>query len=98
MDLYIYYRTAVAHAQQVQTQVRQMQASLRSRHQVAAELKRRPRASQAAEAADTWMEVYPNVPDDFENILQQAFDEANYAMLIDGERHIEYFQDFTSCA
>ncbi|MDB5775685.1 MAG: hypothetical protein JWP38_1818 [Herbaspirillum sp.] len=98
MDLYIYYRAAVAHARQVQSQVQQMQASLRARYHVAGELKRRPRTSQAAEAADTWMEVYPNVPDDFENILLQAFDEANYAMLIDGERHVEYFQDFTTCA
>jgi hypothetical protein len=99
MDLYIYYRVPGAHAQQLQTRVNAMQADLRSKHNIAAALKRRPPQTKnsPAEALDTWMEVYLAVPDDFENTLQRAFDLAAYAALIDGTRHIEYFLDCTPC-
>jgi hypothetical protein len=105
VDLYIYYRVPRARAQQLQAQVNAMQAKLRVEHGVAVALKKRPQADKAdktggdaAEPLDTWMEVYLAVPDDFENTLQQAFDAAAYAGLIDGTRHIEYFLDCTPCA
>jgi hypothetical protein len=106
MDLYIYYRVPGTQAQQLQTRVNAMQADLRRKHNIAAALKRRPpqttnspatATATAAEALDTWMEVYLAVPDDFENELQRAFDLAAYAALIDGTRHIEYFLDCTPC-
>ncbi|HEY4073780.1 MAG TPA: DUF4936 family protein [Herbaspirillum sp.] len=102
MDLYIYYRVPRALAQQLQAQVNTMQANLRRDHGVAVALKKRPpqtgkTGTDAAEPLDTWMEVYLAVPDDFENTLQQAFDAAAYAGLIDGTRHIEYFLDCTPC-
>ncbi|HWZ48359.1 MAG TPA: DUF4936 family protein [Herbaspirillum sp.] len=102
MDLYIYYRSPRAQAQQLQAQVNAMQADLRRKHNIAAALKRRPpqithTSATAPEALDTWMEVYLAVPDDFEDALQRAFDLAAYAALIDGTRHIEHFLDCTPC-
>jgi hypothetical protein len=102
MDLYIYYRVPRAQAQQLQAQVNAMQAKLHVEHGVAIALKKRPpetgkTGKDATEPLDTWMEVYLAVPDDFENTLQQAFDAAAYAGLIDGTRHIEYFLDCTPC-
>lgn len=103
MDLYIYYRVARAQAPQLQTQVNAMQAQLRREHGITAALKRRPRpddgpdVSDPPQAADTWMEVYLGVPEDFENTVNRAFEAAGYASLIDGTRHIEYFLDCTQC-
>jgi uncharacterized protein YbjT (DUF2867 family) len=94
MDLYIYYRAHSTHAQPLQTQVQAMQNRLRRDYGVAAALKRRP---PAADALDTWMEIYLDVPADFEINLQRAVDDAALAALIDGVRHIENFQDCTSC-
>jgi hypothetical protein len=100
MDLYIYYRVAHAHEQQLQDRVNAMQAHLRREYKIGTALKRRPPAAGAAvtaETMDTWMEVYLAVPDTFENNLQRAFDDAAYATIIDGTRHIEYFLDCTPC-
>ena len=111
MDLYIYYRVSRAQAQILQALVNAMQTKLRTEYAVRAALKRRPRVDpdqdgnrtddanvvNATGTPDTWMEVYLAVPDDFESSLQRAFDDAGYAALIDGTRHIEYFQDCTPC-
>ena len=94
MDLYIYYRARSEHAPQLQAQVQAMQTRLRGDHGIAAALKRRP---QQDDISDTWMEVYLDVPADFESSLQQAVDGAALATLIDGVRHIEHFQDCTPC-
>jgi hypothetical protein len=97
MDLYIYYRAQGAHARQLETRVQAMQAGLRRKYGIAAALKRRPREHEGADVVDTWMEVYPDAPADFEAHLQKAVDDAALAALIDGIRHIEYFQDCTPC-
>lgn len=104
MDLYIYYRVARAQAAALQTKVNAMQAQLRSEHGIKAALKRRPRPDNGPDVADppqapdTWMEVYLAAPDDFEQTVDRAFDAAGYGPLIDGTRHIEYFEDCTPCA
>jgi hypothetical protein len=97
MDLYIYYRARSEHAPQLQAQVQAMQTRLRDDHGIAAALKRRPQQDNIADTGDTWMEVYLDVPADFESSLQRAVDGAALATLIDGVRHIEHFQDCTPC-
>lgn len=94
MDLYIYYRVAVADADVLQRHVTRMQTELATRHCVAAALKRRP---EATDGMHTWMEVYAAVPDTFETSLKQAVGDAGLNQWIDGARHTEYFQDVFSC-
>ncbi len=95
MDLYVYYRVDCAHAEALQARVATMQQALASRSGVAAALKRRP---QAKDGRHTWMETYLNIPDGFDTLLQQAVSVSALDALIDGERHLEYFLDVSSCA
>ena len=95
MDLYIYYRVPSAAATELRQRVQAMQAQLAAGSGVVAALKKRPVEK---DGMQTWMEVYPAVPDGFENLLEQAVAHAGLAALIDGERHTEHFLDFTSCA
>ena len=95
MELYIYYRAATEHAQQLKSRVLAMQSQLQAQHPVQAQLKRRP---EAEAGMHTWMEVYLAVPEGFENRLQQAVHDADLPALIHGPRHIEYFLDSASCA
>jgi hypothetical protein len=95
MDMYIYYRVRSDRARDLHGLVRALQADLSQRHGIAAELKRRP---DEKNGFHTWMEVYLGTPSGFDAILEQAVAETELAMLIDGERHVEYFLDAASCA
>lgn len=95
MDLYIYYRVKEADALHLQQQAAAMQDTLAVQIGVAAALKRRPAPEQGLY---TFMEVYPAVPADFEGALERAVAQAGLSGLIQGARHIEIFQDATSCA
>jgi len=95
MEMYVYYRVASGHAQQLKSRVLQMQARLSEQYPIRAALKRRPVEESGMH---TWMEVYLAVPEDFEARLQQAVQDADLPALIHGPRHIEYFLDSASCA
>lgn len=95
MDLYVYYRVATEHEQELQTRVTAMQSLLKTHYPVAVALKRRP---EAKDGRHTWMEVYVDVPNGFETDLAAAVNTAAVAELIDGDRHIELFLDITACA
>ena len=111
IDIYCYYRVPVANAASLQTLVRALHASLAARFGIAAQLKRRPGAS---DAQQTWMEVYPAVPDDFADVLERATGQAGqdggfdpgfaaefstlFASLAASARHIEIFTDVAPCA
>lgn len=95
MDLYIYYRVPCNKASMLQRQVLALQATLKQDMGVSAELKRRP---QELEGKHTWMEVYRDVPPDFERMLSDTVASAGLDNVIEGERHIEQFMDFSSCA
>ena len=95
MDLYIYYRVPCNRAPELQRQVLALQAKLTQDTGVTAELKRRP---QELEGRHTWMEVYRHVPPDFECLLSDTIAAAGLDNVIEGERHIEQFLDFSSCA
>ncbi|MFT5642650.1 MAG: molybdopterin-biosynthesis enzyme MoeA-like protein [Janthinobacterium sp.] len=71
IDLYCYYRVPEANTAAMQTLVAALHADLLARLGIAAQLKRRPGYSaDCASAQQTWMEVYPAVPDDFEAVLE----------------------------
>lgn len=95
MDLYIYYRVQVDRTELFKEQICAIQLQLMREHGVVAALKRRPEQSQGF---GTWMEVYLNVPTDFETTLDQAVKLSRLPDLIDGNRHVEHFMDVSVCA
>jgi hypothetical protein len=94
-ELYVYYRAKAENASHLQVRANYMQAQLARTLGISAFLKRRPVEK---EGFHTWMEVYPAVPDGFPELLQAAVQEAGLPKLIDGERHIEIFEDKSTCA
>ena len=94
-DLYIYYRVRDDHAATLAPRVRAMQTALSGRHGVAGQLKRRPAS---AAGVQTWMEIYPAAPDQFEAALEAAAASAGLLDLTDGARHTEIFMDLEPCA
>lgn len=95
MDWYIYYLVSNNQADELQKQVLNMQTKLAREFGLIAELKRRP---EEKNKCHTWMEVYRNVPENFDTILEQAVTQAGIKTLINGERHLERFLDLSACA
>lgn len=94
-ELYIYYRAKSANAKTVQARANSMQARLASKHGIASFLKRSP---DEKEGFHTWMEVYFNVPAQFDDLLNEAFESVQLKELIEGERRAETFLDLSACA
>lgn len=94
-DCYIYYKARTEDGVRLRERVTRLQQRLHAGWGVACSLKRRP---QGKDGRDTWMEVYLAVPEGFEQGLARELLTAEVQELIDGERHIEYFLDLTSCA
>jgi len=92
MDLYVYYKVRELDAAALAPRVRAMQAALAASHGVAKQLKRRP---EARDGMQTWMEVYPGVPDAFADALERAATQAGVDALIAGPRRAEVFVDLT---
>lgn len=95
MDLYIYYRVRSENAEALKTRALAMQQALIADYGIVAGLKRRP---EEKDGQQTWMEIYQLVPKDFEVTLKNAVEQNGLSSLIDGQRHIEYFLDVSSCA
>lgn len=91
-DLFVYYRVRRDAILQLQPKVIAMQAELAQRFGVRPALKRRP---EEKEGLQTWMEMYPDVPESFMPALQQAALAA--ALPIEGERHLEIFVELPEC-
>ncbi len=95
MDVYVYYRVRDALSAELQTRASALQAGLRRACGVHSRLKRRPGST---DGLQTWMEIYLDIPEDFDAVLERAVAEANLLPLIDGSRHVEYFLDCSPCA
>lgn len=87
LNYYIYYRVSEKEAGEAETLVRSMQARLACRSGVAGRLLKK------RDEPGLWMEVYEGVvePARFERLLDQAVDEFDLAMFLDGTRHSECF-------
>jgi hypothetical protein len=92
MDLYVYYKVREQDAAALAPRVRAMQAALAASHGVALRLMRRP---ETRDGLQTWMEVYPGVPDGFADELERAAAQAGFDGLISGPRRAEVFVDLT---
>ena len=95
MDLYIYYHALADKLPALPQRALAMQAQLSRQYQVKTELKHRPHEK---DGRITWMEVYHDVPADFEAALGASVAANQLDQLIDGDRHIEQFLDFSPCA
>lgn len=72
-----------------------MQTALVATHHVQGQLKRRP---ETRDGLQTWMEVYPAAPSQFEAALDAAVEQAGVTGLTAGPRHVEVFTDLNTCA
>jgi len=95
MDIYVYYRVPLANVSILQLMLLAMQQSLAAGHQIDCSLKRRP---ELVDGCQTWMEVYPDVPEHFDDALAKAVAVHDLLPLIAGERHTEIFVDIDTCA
>lgn len=95
VDLYVYYKVREQDAAVLEPRVRALQSSVCARWNIQAQLKRRP---ETRDGLQTWMEVYPAVPDAFQAALEDAVREAGMDALLAGPRRAEVFMDLTPCA
>jgi hypothetical protein len=89
---FIYYRVAARDAGEAEHLVRTMQARLVCRSGI------RGRLLKKRDEPGLWMEIYEMVanPQTFERLLNQAVDEFDIAMFVDGTRHLECFTGDTT--
>ena len=87
-NVYVYYRLDPRHADDAETPIRGLMASLACRYAVTTRLLKK-----YAEPL-LWMETYEGVtdPDAFKRELTRGEDEYDVGVFIDGERHLECFQ------
>ncbi len=94
IDLYVYYKVRDDVAARLAPLVRAFQAEAAAGVAGAA-LKRRPGSK---DGMQTWMEVYPSVPEGFPAQLEAAASAAGFASLIEGPRRAEVFMELSTCA
>jgi hypothetical protein len=97
MDCYIYYKAKVENARQVQVCVKRLQTYVVENlwassdfAMVQPQLQRRP---EAIDGLHTWMEIYRNVPAQFEQVVRDATVSSGVFECLIGERRLEYFMD-----
>jgi hypothetical protein len=93
IDLYVYYKVRDEHAAELAPLVCALQA--RVIQAGAARLLRRP---DSTDGVQTWMEVYPDVPESFAAELEAAARDADFKHLVQGPRRVEVFTEFPPCA
>ena len=93
IDLYVYYKVRDENAERLAPLVCALQA--RVIQPGAARLLRRPGST---DGMQTWMEVYPDVPESFADVLEAAARTAGFEGLVEGPRRVEVFVEFPPCA
>jgi ATP-dependent protease ClpP protease subunit len=93
MDIFVYYRVHPEHTELLKSAIFNMQNQLKTHYAIQTSLKRRSDQADQKDYA-TWMETYQNVPVGFLESLDDAVSKANISAYIEGERHVEVFEDF----
>lgn len=88
LNRYIYYRVPVEMTPLLLQQVWLMFKQIQEQSSVNCELARR---AQTEREFHTWMEIYHDIPNGFDEILSACEAQANLAALIDGTRHVDDF-------
>lgn len=89
MDCYIYYKSAAHNRKHILACVAQLRQHLASQFTQALRLQQRPVSAEVI----TWMEIYRDIPPDFETILANALSQFSMQDWLIGERRMEYFID-----
>ena len=92
MDIFVYYRVHTEHTEPLMSAIFNMQNQLKTHYAIQTSLKRRNDQADQKDYA-TWMETYQNVPVGFLESLHEAVSKTNISAYIEGERHIEVFED-----
>lgn len=93
MDCYIYYKSDVKNATQVIASVEILRSVLPVNLAQTMRLQKRPAISNDQ---ITWMEIYRDVPEDFQYIVDVAVKASALSQWVIGERRLEYFIDVVS--
>lgn len=95
MDCYVYYKTSQEHQSLLMCQSERMKEIFLAQVGITFLLQKRPNAS---DGIVTWMEIYRDIPDEFEIHLNKIVSQTEMMSLIQGDRHVEYFVDAITCA
>ena len=88
MDCYIYYKSKEADANNIIKAFAQLRILMSPHLTSNIELQRRPKTT---EGQITWMEIYRDIPENFEELLSDATSQCEIEKCINSERHAEYF-------
>ncbi|MBC3879989.1 DUF4936 family protein [Undibacterium sp. LX40W] len=87
MDCYVYYKAKVEHEQEVIGCFQRLRSSL-ERKGISPILQRRP---ESKDLMYTWMEIYHDIPSNFETIIEAGVAESGVMTFVVGTRHAEHF-------
>lgn len=97
MDCYIYYKANVQYARQVQVSAQRLQHYVVENLWASSDFAMTPpllqRRPEATDGVHTWMEVYKDIPAQFEQVVSDAAVASGILEYIIGDRRIEYFMD-----
>jgi hypothetical protein len=88
MDYYIYYKSKVEDADNIMASFDRLKNLVLQKIQIDMHLQRRPLEDQGL---FTWMEIYRDIPEQFDVLLKSAVDESDITRFIAGNRHVELF-------
>ena len=91
MHCYVYFKAHLSDRGVVMNCLTHLQTSLHQRG-IAAEVQKRPNVHDGVE---TWMEIYRDIPENFEEILAKIVSQSELDTYIIGKRHLEYFVTVT---
>jgi hypothetical protein len=90
MNCYIYYKSAASEAASVISCAKKLQAAIADQLLIPSALQRRPLET---EGVITWMEVYQDIPDNFDQIMLEVTAKIGFEKHLSGKRHMEYFSE-----
>ncbi|WMW78899.1 DUF4936 family protein [Undibacterium cyanobacteriorum] len=91
MHCYVYFKAHLNNQTAVLQCLTRLQTSLRQLG-LKPEVQKRPNAHDGIE---TWMEIYRDIPEDFEETLAKTVSQSGLYSHIIGKRHLEYFVTVT---
>jgi len=95
MNCYIYFKAKIENETAIIVAERELQNRLQQKLRLITSLQRRPKA---VNGIHTWMEVYENIPNNFDELLEDMMSQTALPDLQYSERHVEYFLNVDVCA
>ena len=87
MHCYVYFKAHLSNQTAVLHCLTYLRTSL-DQLGLSSEVQKRPNAHDGVE---TWMEIYRDIPEDFEETLAKAVSQSGLDSHVIGKRHLEYF-------